>query len=201
MNARALLIATACGLAATGARADLIEIRYQGFLVRGDLSNQVWFYGNTVFTAIADTSTREVYPGGYTMRNVSMNVSLPGVGTFDFLSGTRSFVSNLNQRAGFGREDEEGVNTGHDLFHGPVNAQFATWDMTTPIGPVQGWGRFLQWVPDEYFSPIHTTGGLLTIYEVQTTSVVTATVVPEPATFVLVMAAPFFARRRSRKPA
>ncbi len=59
-----------------------------------------------------------------------------------------------SQTVGFSREPGAG---GADLFNGPSHAQFATWDMLSPIGPISGSGYLLQW----HYSPIDTTGGIL----------------------------------------
>lgn len=161
------------------ARAELMEFRFEGFLVQGNINESIWFTGHVTFIAVADTSTREFFsPGGYTVRNLSTVFVLPGGASFDFLSGTRTFVNNVTGRAGLSREDEEGLNSGNDLFHTAASPVFSTWDLTSSLGPVQGTGRLLQWGPD--YDAVYTTAGILRINDGTTTTRFTATVIPEP---------------------
>jgi hypothetical protein len=68
-----------------------------------------------------------------------------------FLEGTRTFVNNTYSTVGFSRAG------GMDLYDGPVDSAFATWDMLSSIGPISGFGGALQWG-----SGLQTDLGLLT---------------------------------------
>ena len=133
-------------------------------------------FSNAAFTITdgGDTTNVEAIGGGFSLEDAFASIEISGVGTFDFTSATRTFVSG--DIVGFSR----GTTMGSDLFDGPNSAAFATWDMLTSIGPISGSGQLLQWS----MSAVDTTGGVLVFDNSDTDTVFTATVgtaVPEPA--------------------
>ncbi len=114
-------------------------------------------------------------------------ITLPGLGTFNFVTGTRTFWNIANGGvAGFSR-----AGSGIDLYHaGPAGVYPpAGWDMQSSFGPASmPSGAVLQWTSGD----IVTDGGVLNI---NNTSPITATfqatvstpplTVPEPVTGAL----------------
>lgn len=118
--------------------------------------------------------------------------SISGMGTLNFLTSTVTFVNNAAPLPGF-----EGPNG--DLYDGPLNAAFATWNMLSSIGPIAGTANLLQWTN----TPINTSGGVLVFNNGSSDTVFTATVgttVPEPVSRVLfltvLLGVAFVARKR-----
>ncbi|MEX0938525.1 MAG: PEP-CTERM sorting domain-containing protein [Pirellulales bacterium] len=129
-------------------------------------------------TAVGDTENREDHGAGYFIDHDMASISIDGVGTFDFLSPTRTFVNNDLSLAGFSRASVSGL----DLFNGPTDAALATWEMLDDIGPLTGLGNLAQW--DD--SDVLTTGGVLFFDPSESFATFQATVVPEPSTFWMV---------------
>jgi hypothetical protein len=107
-------------------------------------------FSNSAFTieAIGDTDNIvDEAPGIRTLVHDSASISIDGVGVFGFVTATRTFVNQDNGGAttgvvGFAR----GASPFTDLFNGPANAAFKTWDMLSSIGPVTCCrGSLLQW--------------------------------------------------------
>lgn len=132
-------------------------------------------------TAAGDTVNRQAFAGGFFIDHGSASISITGVGNFNFITPTRTFVNNNVQVVGFSRAGSGGT----DLFNGPFSPQFAIWDMLSSIGPVPGTGSLLQWTN----SPVLTNGGQLIFNDSQGTAIFTATTgtgqVPEPASLTL----------------
>jgi len=112
------------------------------------------------------------------------------------LSSTRTFVNNLNFTAGFSR----GPVSGSDLFNGPTDSAFATWDMRSSIGPVSGFGSLLQWNNQA----VTTNAGRLLFDDAVVQDASFHAIVPEPSSMALLAMAiaagtsslvPKFARR------
>jgi hypothetical protein len=140
------------------------------------------FNTNFVITAQADTNARVTAdPGIYFIDHNAAQIALSGIGTFAFTSPTRTFVNNPNMIVGFSRANTDGA----DLFDGPVNPSFATWNMLTSIGPISGSGELIQWTLAGS-SQVTTTNGVLIFNNAQVAMArVTARVVPEPAAIFL----------------
>jgi hypothetical protein len=147
-------------------------------------------FSNLSFTisAIGDTSNifPDPHPGvdALNVDNDSASITLGNLGTFQFTSGTKFFVNHGNLTVGFSRA----VAPGNDLYNGPTDSSFATWDMTTSIGPISGIGRLFQWLAAGLDNPaVTTTGGDLIFDDAMDIPVTfTATVtVPEPSTLAL----------------
>lgn len=72
-----------------------------------------------------------------------------------------------------------------DLFQGPFDSVFASWDMLSSIGPISGTGRLLQWT-----SPVQTDLGILVFDDIDSVpatfqAVVADPVVPAPGAILL----------------
>lgn len=162
------------------------------------------FIGATNFTsaaftiiAVGDTNDRvsiKMDPtddDGYSIEHLSASISIAGVGVFQFVTGTRTFVNNSQGVVGFSHYPR-----GDDLFNGPIDSAFLTWDMLSPIGPISGGGNLLQWD----FPDVLTDGGVLRFFDDSNTNA-TFTAIPEPASGLLAAAGLLgiaVVRRRSR---
>ena len=162
--------------------ADTITITHTG-----DGSGQV---GTTTFTNaaftiidIGNTADRTSLGFGWFIDDTSASIAISGVGSFNFLTPTRTFVNNTAETVGFSR----GSGYGLDLYDGTADAAFANWDMLSSIGPISGSASLLQWS----FSPVNTDGGVLVFNDGTSASVFTATVsgssVPEPSSLLLIV--------------
>lgn len=143
-----------------------------------------------VITAFGDTNDK-LNQGGFAdyINHLSASIFINGVGTFNFITGTRTFLNT--QLVGFSRAGESA-----DLYNGPDNVALLGWDMASSIGPVGGTGGLLQWLN----SPVLTDGGQLVFDSGSSDATFQAIVgVPEPGTLVLLglgLAAMGFGRRR-----
>jgi hypothetical protein len=160
------------------APADMVIFTHEGN-GSGTLDGNPFSASNFVITALGDTDDRSSYLESWFIDHLSASISIDGVGDFDFLTGTRSFVNNFNQIAGFSRQGTDGL----DLFNGPTDSQFAAWDMLSPIGPVSGSGKLIQWTSTPL---INTTGGILIFNsDYSTNATFTMSVVPVPGAVLL----------------
>lgn len=119
----------------------------------GNLAGIAFTDAAITITAVGDTANRTSFSAGYFIDHDSAQVAIAGVGTFSFVTGTRTFYNDLATVAGFSRDGAGG----DDLLNGPISAALSGWDMTTSIGPVAGTVGFLQWG----VSPVLTSGGVL----------------------------------------
>jgi hypothetical protein len=120
----------------------------------GDLNGVPFAATSIVITAEGDISQRISFSAGWFLEHTNATVEIGGIGTYQFTSPTRTFVNNSGQIVGFSRGTAAGSS---DLMNGPSDAAFASWDMTTAVGPVSGFGNFLQWTSGD----VTTTGGVL----------------------------------------
>lgn len=104
-------------------------------------------------TAIGETISRQSFQGGFFIDHISASISISGVGDFQFVTPTRTFVNQQLFLVGFSRA---GI-LGADLFNGPTNGSFGTWDMRSSIGTITGNANVLQWD----FADVLTSGGVL----------------------------------------
>ena len=87
-------------------------------------------------------------------------------------------MNQNTQRAGYARVPL-------DLIWSPTNSAFATWDMTTSLGPIAGTGAILQWSESPQ---IQTDAGTLIFADNNSASITFQAVVsavPEPGSMVL----------------
>jgi len=186
---QSVLIAGIVGLASALASAAPITFVHEGS-GSGTLDG-VAFSALFTITASGDTNNRIGFGSGWYIGHTASTINIDGVGSFDFVTSTRTFVNNGAQLVGFSRGDADG---GSDLFNGPVNDAFGGWDMTTSIGPISGGGDLLQWGSTP---AVVTTGGVLFFDDFFTDARFTATVVPAPATLLGLVGLAATRRRRS----
>jgi hypothetical protein len=159
------------------------EGTHAGFVLDGVFHED----GGFVITATGDTDDRESFGAGFSIDHLTASIELSGVGTFDFLTPTRTFVNNVSMLVGFSRAGIDGS----DLFNGPEDAGFAAWDMLSSIGPIPGDARILQW--SDLNPPVLTSGGQLQfrdqITEFGSFTAITDNDVPVPAPASLLLVA------------
>ena len=149
----------------------------------GTLNDVAFSDSAFTITAIGDTSNRVSFGDGYCIDNTSASISITGLGTYTFVTATR-FFDNQGGVVGFSRA---GIN-GADLYDGPLNSSFETWDMLSSIGPISGTIGLSQWS----YGDVDTTGGILFFNNGSVDGTFTAVVgttppigAPEPATMLL----------------
>lgn len=185
----AILLWTCCP-----ASASPITFLHEG-IASGTLDGTA-FSGAFAITAFGDTENRrelatEWGQYGWDLVHTAAFVEIAGLGSFQFLIATRTFVNWDNPSVGFSRALDA------DLFDGPTNAAFASWDMDSSIGPVNGSGILIQWTAP--FDEVLTTGGVLAFdFDEEVNTRFTATVVPAPPVGALLGVAFFAATHRRR---
>ena len=175
---RAWQLIACFGMTVANSYADLITFTHTG-IGSGTIGGSPFFNASFRITELADTTNRYSFVGGFSINDITASISIAGVGNFQFTQGTRTFVNNALSVVGFSRGDLEGR---IDLYNGPTNAVFASWDMLTSIGPVTGPTRLLQW---SFFPTVSTDGGVLIFNDSFTVGTFQATIVPEPASCLL----------------
>ena len=92
------------------------------------------------FTITANGFTEDVEIGLFlSTPHDNASITIAGLGTFDFLVPTMTFVNSISNAVGFSH-----INA--DLFVGPNSAAYDTWQMNTSLGPVAGsTARLHQW--------------------------------------------------------
>lgn len=161
-------ILCACGVSA---QASMLTFIHEGN-GSGMLDGNLFPPSDFVVTATVDTAARQSYAAGWFTDHLSASILIAGVGNFDFLTATRTFVNNDVQLVGFSRADIGGV----DLFNGPTAVPFGAWDMLDPIGPIGGTGGLANWA---IAGDVDTTGGVLAFDDGGSDAIFTA--MPEPA--------------------
>lgn len=142
-------------------------------------------FGATSFiiTSQGNTDDRQSWGSGlWCIIHSSSSIMITGLGTFDVLEQTRTFVNNPNGLVGYF--------IGRDLFNIGPGLEFETWNMLRPIGPINSQGRLLQWG----FIPVNTSGGILFFNDSYMAAVFKA--VPEPATLLLLAFGGMLLRRK-----
>jgi hypothetical protein len=171
-----LLIATFAG----SAKATPITFTDKG-MGSGSLAGKSFSDASFTISSMGDTTSRDSFAGGYFIDNITASIIIDGLGTLNFTTGTRIFVNNSASIVGFSRAGTNGA----DLFNGPIDSSFSTWDMLSSIGPIVGTGSLMQW-----WSDIVTDKGVLAFNNGNSAVSFQATVgsanpVPEPATMFL----------------
>jgi hypothetical protein len=164
------------------ASAGLLQFTFEG---RGSGALEGTLFTNSDFVITAYGYTEDRVPlysdlphYGWSIEHSFASISIAGLGDFEFLTGTRTYVNNYTQKVGFSRAFPQLL----DLYWGPINEQFADWDMLEPIGPISGSGYLLQW----YFinNEVWTTGGMLRFNQVACDATFRA-MIPEPLTVLV----------------
>lgn len=189
------LLAAACIaaiLAAAGAAsAATFTFTHAGTASSGTIGGTAFGPTDFVITATGDTDHRTDMFYGFSISHRTARIDLEGVGSFRFLQPTQTFVVNESGLVGFGL-------TEWDLFDGPAAPAFTSYRLDSPIGPISGAGRLLQW--DWAFGDVETSGGVLTIASGTSPATFQAvSAVPLPAAAPLLLSAfaalAFFLRR------
>ena len=149
--------------------------------------------GSTAFTnafftitETADTNFRQDCGTGgacFFINDLSASIKI-GEFSYSFQTPTRTFVDQDLAFVGFGRAGENG----QDLLGGPTDVQLANYSMLSSIGPITGSGDLMQF--NDPFDPVLTSGGRL-LFDDQSgpfSFQATVTVVPEPSTYLLLIA-------------
>jgi len=180
-------------LLTVSASADVITFVHEcNTPVTGTLNGEP-FEATFVMTASGDTDDRQSDTGVFWIVHSSASIEIDGVGTFDFITPTRTVVNNDFGSVGFSRAPRD-----DDLFVGPLNEpEFETWDMLSSIGPIfDDDGVIGQWDHPN----VETTGGILFIeYEEDLSVTFTATVVPVAPTVALIGPAALFLTKYARR--
>ncbi|MGD1916777.1 MAG: hypothetical protein ACFCBV_11405 [Phycisphaerales bacterium] len=182
------ILAAVTSFAASAAAAPVIYI-HEGS-GSGTLDG-VAFDSSFTIRALADTDNIVSFSGGLAVQHDSATIDIDGVGSFDFLIDTRTFVNNRVELIGFSRSDGGGTG-GLDLFNGPFDPALGSYDLGAPFGPILGDGELLQWAS----TPVDTTGGVLFFDSDFTDARFTA--IPAPGTASLAIIAGLAAVRRRR---
>jgi hypothetical protein len=211
---RRFLILCAVGLSTTvlasSPFAALIAVTQTGTgeMITGSLDGLP--FSTTGFTILStgDTNNREFHAGtpslptkAFAIVHDGSSIAIDGVGTVQVFSPTRTFVNNDVAIVGYSRWYPI-FSGGVDLYNGPQNSVFSTWDMLTSVGPIPGPMRLFQWT---YSYPsgfsIETDHGVL-MFDTQGIQGTFQAVVPEPSTFPLlwsgVIGLGFYRWRRRR---
>lgn len=153
-----------------------IELIHEGTgTIEGTLNGQPFTTDSIRIVGIADTDNRETFDilgnTGYSTPYNSSSIQINGLGSYEFITPLRTFVATKIAVVGLGRVG------GVDLFNGPSNNAFTSWDQLVSIGPVTGNGTLLQW---ESIPLPQTSGGVLYFNPASVSATFTANVVPGP---------------------
>lgn len=152
---------------------------------------------DAAFTIVA-TSDTDLYYGsrsGGTLPHLTTTISIAGVGVFDILVPIRTF---LNRSEGvIGMAIAEG-RIG-DLFDGPREFAFRSWDMVSSLGPVSGVGRLLQWDYPGVVDPVFTSAGRLIFADQESDWRFTAIVDTPASQWLLVLGLGALGYRQTRR--
>lgn len=177
--------------AGTVCSAEPILFMHQG-TGSGTIDGRPFADADFVIRANADTSSRRLIPGiGFTTSHDTTIITIDGVGTYEFVTPTRTFVNRLNGLVGFARLDD----LQYDLFLSATDDSLKTWDMLGDTGPVSGTGRLLQW---DRNPSIFTDGGILVLDSASTDATFTA-VIPAPGTLGIAASCGLVALSRRRR--
>jgi hypothetical protein len=141
-------------VAATNSFGSPITFTYTGS-GSGTIGGSVFPVSAFTITAIGDTDTRIGAPSDflYKIAHSSASITITGVGSFNFVTGTQTFFNDVNHTPGL----QHSSPFGSDLFDGPSAQTLAGWDMLTSVGPVFGSMMLIQWNT----LPVITSGGQL----------------------------------------
>jgi hypothetical protein len=170
----ALVIVTA----SSAALAEPITIAQTGS-GSGTLNGVSFTATNFTITSVGDTADRQTLNWGFAINNESASIFIDGLGTYNFVTPTRTTWSKYSGGAvGFG------CASGTDLFDGPFGSSgLANWDMLSSLGPVTGTASLMQWG----LQSVETTGGTLYFDNASVPTTYHAVIgqVPEPSCLFL----------------
>jgi hypothetical protein len=179
--ATGLLLLAVVGLA----EATPITFTHNG-IGSGSIGDFLFSETSFTITAIGDTDDRDTFgdsfSGGYSIQHSTATIDITGVGSYDLIINTRTFVNTVFGKVGFSRSDSGDF----DLFDGPIDSLFVSWNMLSDIGPITSIGTLRQW--DYPFSPVLTDGGRLLFNNGTSIATFQADIeapAPEPATMLL----------------
>ncbi len=178
-------------LVASAAQGAPIEFTYTG--VGNWRLNGVTFT-NSAFTihALGDTANRLLINDpyqGYYIDHSTATFDITGMGSVTITTPTRTFVNNSLHAIGFSRAGADGT----DIFDGPQDAGFDSWDMLSSIGPTSSSTAAL------ITRGVSTSGGtLIFIYQSPVPGTFEAVVTPEPSASLVVLLGCVFKSRRRR---
>jgi hypothetical protein len=148
----------------------------------GSINNSPFTNANFTIICTADTSKRVATQSGglpvFEIPNDIASININGVGTFQFVTQTITFVNPTNRIVGFERASP----SRDDLYDGPTDTNFASWQLITAIGPISGTGDLIQW--SNQSTKVQTSGGPLVFADGASPVTFTATI-PEPASLSL----------------
>lgn len=161
-------------------RAQSITFTFAGAGGSGTLDGVAFSNKAVTLSGVGSVFDRQSMSNGFFVEHTTATVNIEDVGSFTFLTATRTFIASLSGIVGFSRE------SGADLFNGLLDPTGTPWDMTTSLGPVAYTGNFLQWG----LSDVVTTGGVLFLQSAPTAATFEAVVqpVPEPPFMLLLFA-------------
>jgi len=122
---------------------------------------------NFTITSEATVANRQFFGSGWLVDHDAAEIEIEGLGTFSFVTPTRTFVNNTSSLVGFSRV----FGNGTDLLSGPTAPVFATWDMLTGVPATTGPANLIQWS----VASVQTTGGVLAFNLATTSTTFTAT--------------------------
>jgi hypothetical protein len=104
-------------------------------------------------TALGDTDDRQASDvDTFFINHTSAEIEIPGLGTFDIITPSRTFVNQSANAVGFSRS------SGADLFNQTAfDPVYTTYDLLSSIGPEFADGGIFQWA----LSDVVTSGGVL----------------------------------------
>lgn len=170
-------------LASSGAWAVPITFTYAG-TGSGALGALNFENVDFTITAVGDTDDRQtVNTDIFYIEHAAASISIAGIGSVDFITGTRTFLNSTQTSTavvGFSREGQLGL----DLFNSSASSELGAWDMLSSIGPIGSSFRLIQWSN----SAVVTNLGNLFFTSDQARGTFQATIgtaVPEPTTLAL----------------
>ncbi len=160
MKPNLLFLLAACLSVPITASAQQVVFRHEASL-SGTLAGVPFGPTQVVLRGVGDLANRQPFSNGFLLMHNSATVDIAGVGAFDFVSPTLSFVNQAQQLVGFSRGNLGGL----DFLDGPFDASLANWDMLSAIGPLTGPGGSINWD----LGDIVTSGGVLDVFSANVT--------------------------------
>jgi len=146
----------------------------------GKIGSTTFSNEDFTITSIADTANIQTFAeGGSTGYNVvdnSSSITIDTVGTFQFTSQSVTAVNNTSSEVIYSQMNVA-------LWETFGSSAYSSWNLGTSIGPIHTGGLLEQWGPPN--PSVATTGGTLVFNAGDPSTTFTATIVPEPAAFVL----------------